>query len=395
MACRYLSRVNKVFYELKFSGKLPSPAAVGMKILQLTQQEDCGLDEITKVVRADPSLTGRILKVANAGLPKGGSSRAPLEEAVLKLGLSTLRDLVLGFSLIATNSKGGCAGFDYGAFWHASLGRAVAAQHLTELSGREAASEAYVFGLLCGIGELGLAAAHPDRYATLLQSNPQAQTNAARAPLESREFGIHHAELTEALLRDWGFPERLAHAAATYWQEVRPDSGESERLVSLRRTLLLAQRVVNHLAYANSSADPLPEPLRTDLLDLGIESDRIDPALVAIRTAWAEWGALLNVTAPKPVPRPDAQASKNNPAETTTVDPLTPPPGPLPIDILILEPNDELARTFEDLLRTAGKCVVRTRTVSESLALAMTRPTRLVIAHGGPDDAEALELCTA
>ncbi len=46
--------MNKVFYELKFSGKLPSPAGVGMQILQLTQQEDCGLDEITKVVRSAP-----------------------------------------------------------------------------------------------------------------------------------------------------------------------------------------------------------------------------------------------------------------------------------------------------------------------------------------------------
>ena len=110
------SQVLKVFYELKYAGNLPSPAGVGMQILRLTQEPDCGLDEITKVIRSDPALTGRVLKVATSVAHGAGGHAPPLEEAVLRVGFGTLRSLVLGFSLVSSNPRLVCRAFDYNAF---------------------------------------------------------------------------------------------------------------------------------------------------------------------------------------------------------------------------------------------------------------------------------------
>lgn len=398
--------MNKVFYELKFSGKLPSPAGVGMKILQLTQQEDCGVDEITKVVRSDPSLTGRILKVANTftGTRTGNSAPTapPLEEAVLRIGFASLRDLVLGFSLISNNPKATCRAFDYGAFWHVSLGRAVAAQYLTELGGRGAASESYVCGLLCGMGRLGLAAAHPERYSVLLESDGAADPETLVAA-ETREFGINHRELTDALLADWGFPQRLARAAATYQQIAGVDFSEPASLKILRQTLRAADGVVDALNANITSAEDLPDALREALLALDIDVAQMANALTSIRTTWREWGALLNVSAPKPVPRPlptaepeaigKAAPRKDSPAPTasSTVE-LSGSPG---ASVLLLETEDRVAGGFEGWLRRAGHNVARARAVREALSLAVTHAPQIVIAHGQNDDTEALELCKA
>ena len=400
--------MNKVFYELKFSGKLPSPAGVGMQILQLTQQEDCGLDEITKVVRSDPSLTGRILKVANTftGSRTGAAAPTapPLEEAVLRIGFASLRDLVLGFSLISNNPKAICRAFDYGAFWHISLGRAVAAQYLTELAGRGGGSESYVCGLLCGMGRLGLAASHPERYSRILESEG-ADDPETLVSIETREFGINHRELTDALLADWGFPQRLALAAATYQQVVSGDFAEPSNLKILRRTLQAADGVVGAITANLTTADALSDTLRNSLMELDIENTQVANALTSIRTTWREWGALLNVAAPKPVARPAAapqepEGSAKTPARKDgTVVRTYPTPldvsGSPGASVLLLESDDRVAAGFEGWLRRSGHHVVRSRTVREALSLAVTHAPQIVIAHGQTDDAEALELCKA
>ncbi len=400
--------MNKVFYELKFSGKLPSPAGVGMQILQLTQQEDCGLDEITKVVRSDPSLTGRILKVANtftsarAGNP--APTAVPLEEAVLRIGFASLRDLVLGFSLVSNNPKATCKAFDYGAFWHISLGRAVAAQFLTGLGGVGSASESYVCGLLCGMGRLGLAAAHPERYSRILESEGSHDPEGLVA-MENREFGINHRELTDALLADWGFPQRLARAASSYQQGSGPEESEPANLKTLRRTLRAADGIVEAIQANVTTVGDLPRSLRDILETLEINDVQIATALSSIRTTWREWATLLNVAPPKPVPppapvtapggatpsSPRGEAAAATRAEAPPVDASTSPSA----GVLLLVPEDRIAVGFEKWLCTAGHIVVRARTMREALAMAVTHAPQIVIAHDPKADTEALELCRA
>ena len=40
------------FEELKYTGKLPSPSGVGMRVLVLTQQKDCSIDDVVKTIQA-------------------------------------------------------------------------------------------------------------------------------------------------------------------------------------------------------------------------------------------------------------------------------------------------------------------------------------------------------
>ncbi len=376
-----------------------------MQILQLTQQEDCGLDEITTVVRSDPALMGRILKVANSFCHRGEpASTTPLEDAVLRIGFNSLRDLVLGFSLVSAHTISVCHAFDFAEFWHSSLGRAVAAQYLTEMSGRGGASESYVCGLLCGIGRLGLASAHPERYGALLES-PEVTNLEALVGMETREFGIHHRELTEALMVDWGFPTALAEAAARYRQPEGPGVEESVHLRCLGRTLRLADGIVAALDDHATLAEDLPAELRADLTTfLGSEVE-IGAALASVGTQWKEWGTLLNVASPS-ASRLDRTSTCSVREPPGRVAPLTfcavesgvqsgvtlgrgTPP------LLLLEADDATAATFERWLLPAGEVVLRARTVLEALRLTVTYAPRIIIAHGTTDDAEALELCRA
>ena len=92
------------FEELKHSGKLPSPSAIGMRILMLTQQEDWVLDELVRTMQADPALTGRILKVANTAIRSGTGNVNTVNEAAMRLGVKTVRNVALAFTLISVLS---------------------------------------------------------------------------------------------------------------------------------------------------------------------------------------------------------------------------------------------------------------------------------------------------
>ena len=53
------------FEEIKRGGHLPSPKGVAMKVIELTRNNDASIQEVAHAIKADPALSGRILKVAN------------------------------------------------------------------------------------------------------------------------------------------------------------------------------------------------------------------------------------------------------------------------------------------------------------------------------------------
>lgn len=426
--------MQKVFYELKFSGKLPSPAGVGMRILQLTQDPTTGIDEITAVVRTDPALTGRILKVANCGMRAGGPVNAPLDEAVMRLGFQCLRDLVLGFSLVSSNSKSSCPSFDYNAFWHGSLGRAVSAQHLTELVGRGSGAESYICGLLCNIGSLGLAVAHPQRYSQLLESKDAANVESLAA-LESHTFGINHRELTQAMLCDWGFPEPMAAMGSSYRAAIDPQQKQPEHLRVLRQILQLSDHIVSAIYAKVKATEGLAPEVVEAFAKLDVEASLILPTLGAIRRVWAEWSALLEVPGPKPKDRrTSAPGSTATPGTEggngTATAPATPTEGGSagaaadavdaaatvvtgtlvnacnidpslkgndqgPGVVLVMSRDPRATDGFKAWIEAAGYREIQTANVTEALSLAVLHNPPIVIGHDPNRDTESMLLCKA
>ena len=118
------------FDELKTSGKLPSPSGVALAIIDLCRSDSVSLDEIAHAVQADPALSGRLIKFANAAANPLRRPVVAVPEAIRVTGINTVRQLVLGFSLLGRYSSGTCEAFDYERFWSRSLAMAIAASAL-------------------------------------------------------------------------------------------------------------------------------------------------------------------------------------------------------------------------------------------------------------------------
>lgn len=116
------------FEALKASGNLPSPKGIALQVIRLTQKDDVTNQEIAHAIKADPSLSGRVIKIANALVAYQTRPIASVADAVTMLGLNSVRQLVLSLSLVEGNRDGACKKFDYQNFWRHSLLTAIAAQ---------------------------------------------------------------------------------------------------------------------------------------------------------------------------------------------------------------------------------------------------------------------------
>lgn len=76
--------------------KLPSPPHLYLNLMHaLEADEDTDAADIAKLVAADPAIAAKVLQLCNSAFFSGGRSITDLRTAVTRLGVSTLRDLVL------------------------------------------------------------------------------------------------------------------------------------------------------------------------------------------------------------------------------------------------------------------------------------------------------------
>jgi HD-like signal output (HDOD) protein len=77
----------------------PTLPSVATELMILAQHAEVSIDDVVELLERDTMLTGRVLKIASSAVYKGASELRSVKEAIVRLGLTTLRDLVLEASM--------------------------------------------------------------------------------------------------------------------------------------------------------------------------------------------------------------------------------------------------------------------------------------------------------
>ena len=219
------STTASLFSQLKSSNRLPSPPGTALRVLELCRNDDTDVKEIADVVMADPALSGRLLRYANSSVVGASREVASVRDAVLYLGLRTVKLTALGFSL-ASGMESRCTGFSLKSFWTESVVTAILSRRLAQHFGADR-EEAFTAGLLAGIGRLALAQGIPEEYGAVLQDAPVGQE--AIVSVERRCLGTDHVEFGGELLSQWGLPGRLVEAVV-YQLDLTKAQGPAQSL---------------------------------------------------------------------------------------------------------------------------------------------------------------------
>ncbi len=208
---------------------LPSMPAVAIDVLELTRDKDVKLQTIADVVQNDPALTAKILRTVNSSYYGLAKPCPTITRALAYLGLSTVKSLVLGFSLVDITRKSANE-FDLTSFWQRSLYSAAAARYLASKTGKCDPPEAFITALMSDIGMLAIHATASDAYGDAIARTEGDHQRLLQ--LESDLFGFDHTEAGEQLGIHWRLPPQIAQAIRHHHDLETGDNLDLDKLVS-------------------------------------------------------------------------------------------------------------------------------------------------------------------
>jgi HD-like signal output (HDOD) protein len=281
---------REVFNRLNKERSLPTPSKTTLEVIRLCRSDTTSLNDIARVIETDPALSAELLKYANAAFLATGIQVASVQKATVKLGMQTVVNLALGFSLLSHNKKGKCDKFNYDNFWSTALLTAIAARTIAEQQREFDPEEIFICALLSDIGELALASSFPREYAEILADSPDRVSREAR---EKQAFDISSPELSAELFLDWGLPAHYALAAGFHGDLDHADLGiGSTRRIAL--LLNLAHRIAGICQNGQTAQDQL-HTVEEAACQFGIDEGRFGTVFDEIVARWHELGKAFEV----------------------------------------------------------------------------------------------------
>ncbi len=393
------------FEELKLTGNLPSPPGIGLAILRISQSERATLEDLVRLIRVDPAISGRLIMQANeASLT---SPVTTVECAASILGLSATRSLALAFSLVSSGS-GKCDEFDYDRFWALSLCSALCAEELTSMVsnvGLDPAS-AYTCALFSRIGMLALATVHSSQYSSvLLKTRGCALSVILEA--EAEAFEITHPEVTAAMMSEWGLPLSFPQVTSSLGIQVR----ESPHSPSEDRCLLDVLNVAWRIAplLLGDGGDSPDERTRLELACCarlshhGFQKDQFAPFLERVMERAAEWLSLLRTGRFRSKDF-ENRVSRAKGADATRLLGWTTTTNPSPASfaqeysgltplVLVVDDDQRIVRLLAHLLERDGFRVASAPTGEEALSIANELRPQILITDWTMPGLTGLDLC--
>jgi two-component system cell cycle response regulator len=360
------------FHELKAADRLPSPSGLALAIMQLLQNKDATVQKLAELVKGDPALTARILSFANSAAFGARRPVASVHDAVLMMGMNSVRNFALSLSLINDNRDGHCADFNYQHYWAQALAMAVAAAAITARERTVAPDEAFTLGLISDIGRLALATAWPETYGDCLQR----AGNGDLLGLERECFAVDHKELTLILLLDWGFPGILLDALSL---SSEPPSAEVSRPARFARQLAFARQIAHYCIADGQRRDELLPNLQRQAEEHALERDFFEKFINEISQQWHEWGKLIEI---KTDMQPLFPVARQEPTETL--------PG---LDLLLVDDDPMMLAGLSKQLTAAGHRVKACRDGESALKHVIEHKPQLVITDWQMQPVDGLTLC--
>lgn len=182
--------------------RLPPFPGVALRVIQLTNDENVQLHQLSEQISADPAFASEVLAIANSAAYALRYPVCSIVQAVAVLGANHLQGICLTVAVRAYLGKA----LNHPLIrnlWRHNLACAAIAEQVAA-SGFMNKDAAYTAGILHDIGRLALSVIRPTDYAALLGKHEGSGVSILQ--LESDLFGLDHCEAGRYLVAKWGMP---------------------------------------------------------------------------------------------------------------------------------------------------------------------------------------------
>jgi len=192
--------------------KPPTLPSVALDLMRLSQEPEVSFEDVVKLLEQDSMLAGRVLKIVQSPLYSGAMQAASLHDALVRLGLRTLRDIVMEIAMDVKVFRSE----DYTETMELLRRHCSATAHLAKAVSRYTPMEgdyAFLVGLLHDVGIAGTLLALSDSVAS--------QRGKRRPPdLVSIWPALDrvHEQAAELMAEHWKLPADLRMAIGAHHQ---------------------------------------------------------------------------------------------------------------------------------------------------------------------------------
>jgi len=279
---------HQLLEEILACPTLPSLPAVAVRVIELTQKKDVKLPELAETIQHDQALAAKVLRTVNSSFYALRRKCTTINQALVMLGLSTVKSLALGFSLVSAVKQGQDTRFDYVAYWRRGLYTAVGAKCVARDAQLPFGDEVFLGGLLQDIGVMALYQTLKDDYIEIMDRTAGDHRQLARVEIEALE--IQHPDVGAMMAERWKLPSELVVPVKFH---ERPTAAPLEYAPRCRCLAL-----GNLLHDIVTVQDPAPLLRRYTALAeswFAIDAQRADAILRAVTDATKEMASLFRL----------------------------------------------------------------------------------------------------
>jgi len=200
---------------------LPTLPTLYTQLTEELRKESPAMERVGEIISHDIGMTAKMLQLVNSAFFGLAQPINNPQDAVIYLGLNTIRSLALSVGIFSQYDEKLCRLFSLDVLAHHSWTTGVLARGVAHMEGQELKilDQCFLAGLLHDVGQLVLAAGLHEEYTGVIAKT--SQQNLPVWQVEQELFGASHADVGAYLLALWGLPNPIIEAVAMHHEPSR------------------------------------------------------------------------------------------------------------------------------------------------------------------------------
>jgi len=234
---------------------LPSAPGIYRQLIPLLQKDDVSARDIGTMLAKDMGMTAKVLQLVNSSFFGLSRHITNPEDAVIFLGVETVKALAMSVSAFSCFSTSKCPRFPIEGLQRHSSGVAWTAREIAKSRKvpKRFLDDTFVAGLLHDVGQLVLVSNRATEYDKLLATIGAGDI--AIVDAERETVGTTHAEVGSYLLRLWGLPDPIVEAVAFHHAPSKCASRDFTPLTAVYAANAMEHALASGTAATDASFD--------------------------------------------------------------------------------------------------------------------------------------------